>query len=384
MACETPKPLSFLDFFSGVGGFRAGLEQAGMRCLGHCEIDKFADKSYRAIHDLKEDEWFANDIVAVLPADLPRANLWCAGFPCTDISTANNRRLGLDGARSGLFFELVRLLDGLPANARPDWLLLENVKAVLHIHGGWDMFRILHSLAERGYHCEYGCLDSSRFGVPQHRERVFIVARRLFGDGCRRKIFPVPCGAGKALRGLNGRQRQGKRIYDADGVAQTLMAGSGGFAGKTGLYAVGFNRREGVTGPLETACTLMASDCRGLNRNQTQTAVFVDLSAGAMKQTETARCLVSKYDSGIGRHKGEKSGVLAGGRIRKLTPREAWRLQGFSDAQFDKAAAVNSDAQLYRQAGNGVTVPVIAAIGRQIVLANGTYDRFDKDILPSF
>jgi len=242
------------------------------------------------------------------------------------------------------------------------------------MHAGQDFLRILVSLAERGYHTEYGCLDSSRFGVPQHRERVFIVARRHFGDGCAGEIFPVACGNGKAMRCLNGRQRQGSRIYDSDGVSATLMAGGGGFAGKTGLYAVGFNRKEGITGPLENACTLQASDYRGLNRNQTQTAVFVDLTAGAPMQTDTARCLVAKYDSSITNHKGERSGVLAGGRVRRLTPREAWRLQGWTDAQFDKAAAVNSDAQLYRQSGNGVTVNVVAAIGRQIVRAQEEYE----------
>jgi len=194
-----------------------------------------------------------------------------------------------------------------------------------------------------------------------------------FGNGCTGKIFPLPCADGKAMRCLNGRVRQGRRIYDANGVSATLMAGGGGFAGKTGLYAVGFNRREGVIGPLENACTLQASDYRGLNRNQTQTAVFVDLSAGAPKETDAARCLLANYDGRVTNHKGEYSGVSEGGRIRKLTPREAWRLQGWTDEQFDKAAAVNSDAQLYRQAGNGVTTSVVAAIGRQIVKAQEEY-----------
>ena len=366
--------MRFIDFFSGAGGFRAALEQAGMRCAGHCEIDRFADKSYRAIFEIREDEWFADDILGVMPADLPRANLWCAGFPCQDCSCSNNLQLGLDGARSGLFFEVIRLLDGLVPEARPGWLLFENVAALLWVRQGWDAYRVFHSLAARGYHTEYGLLNSARFGVPQHRERVFIVARKHFGAGCTEKIFPVPCGAGKALRQLNGRTRQGRRIYDPDGVSQTLMAQGGGFAGKTGLYAVGFNRREGITGPLENACTLQASDYRGLNRNQTQTAVFVDLSAGAPAQTENARCLTAKYDAGIGNHKGERSGVYEGGRVRRLTPREAWRLQGWTDDQFDKAAAVNSDAQLYREAGNGITIPVVAAIGRKIAEAQQAYE----------
>ena len=369
MACE---PLTFLDFFSGAGGFRAGFEQAGMRCLGHCEIDRFADRSYRAIFDVKEDEWFADDVMEAMPADLPRANLWCAGFPCQDISGAAPVRDGLDGARSGLFFEIIRLLDGLAANARPEWVVLENVKRLQEIHGGWDLYRILDSLAQRGYAWEFGVVNSSWF-VPQNRERIFIVARRHFGDGCTGKVFPLPCADGKAMRCLNGRVRQGRRIYDAEGVSATLMAQGGGFAGKTGLYAVGFNRREGIIGPLENACTLQASDYRGLNRNQTQTAVFVDLTVGAPTLTDTARCLLAKYDSSVSKHKGERSGVYANGRVRKLTPKEAWRLQGWTDAQFDKAAAVNSDAQLYRQSGNGVTVNVVAAIGQQIIQAQEEY-----------
>lgn len=81
-------PMTFLDFFSGVGGFRKGFELCGMVCKGHCEIDKFADRSYRAIHDVKEDEWYGEDITKTEPADLPRVNLWAGGFPCQDISVS--------------------------------------------------------------------------------------------------------------------------------------------------------------------------------------------------------------------------------------------------------------------------------------------------------
>lgn len=98
--------MTFLDFFSGIGGFRKGFELCGMRCVGHCEIDKYADRSYRAIHDIKEDEWYAADITKVTPAELPRADLWAAGFPCQDISVSGRQR-GINGARSGLFLRLL-------------------------------------------------------------------------------------------------------------------------------------------------------------------------------------------------------------------------------------------------------------------------------------
>ncbi len=360
-----------------------------MVCKGHCEIDKFADRSYRAIHDIKEDEWYAKDITEVNPADLPRVNLWTGGFPCQDISVSGKRR-GLVGERSALFFEITRLLEGTEPENRPEWIVLENVKNLFSVHRGWDFAAVLTALAEVGYCVEYGLLNSRFHGVPQNRERVYLVAHRHFGAGSGRKVFPVGAGDSKALVSLT-RGRQGERVYDPVGVGCTLTSESGGFAGKTGLY-------------------------------------FVDLCRGKPKLTETARCIKARYDAGVSNHSAENSGVfhpdpsektmriknatkrgyldasygdgvslshpgsntrrgrvgkgyaqtldtscsvgtpdLRRGRIRRLTPRECWRLQGFSDEMFERAAAVNSDTQLYKQAGNSVTVPVVYAVGKRIV-----------------
>ena len=204
------EPMTFLDFFSGVGGFRKGFELCGMICKGHCEIDKFADRSYRAIHDVKEDEWYGEDITKTEPADLPRVNLWAGGFPCQDISVSGRQR-GLAGKRSSLFFEIVRLLKGMPAEDRPEWLVLENVKNLLSVNRGWDFATVLHSLAEIGYHIEYGLLNSRFHGVPQNRERIYLVAYRHFRAEGGRKVFPVTAGDGKALIQLIG-GTQGKRV----------------------------------------------------------------------------------------------------------------------------------------------------------------------------
>ena len=216
--------MTFLDFFAGIGGFRKGFELCGMRCVGHCEIDKYADRSYRAIHDVKEDEWYAADITKVAPADLPRADLWAGGFPCQDISVAGRQR-GLDGARSGLFFTLAQLVKGQSPENRPTWIVLENVKNLLSIHGGWDFATVLDTLASLGYHVEYGLLNTKYFGPPQNRERVFIVACRHPGAGRGPKIFPVPAGSGKALIQLIGGM-QGQRVYDPAGISVTMAAQS--------------------------------------------------------------------------------------------------------------------------------------------------------------
>ena len=204
--------MTFLDFFSGIGGFRKGFELCGMRCVGHCEIDKYADRSYRAIHNVKEDEWYAADITKVTPAELPRADLWAAGFPCQDISVSGRQR-GINGARSGLFFTLAELVKGQNPENRPTWLVLENVKNLLSIHGGWDFAAVLDTLASLGYHIEYGLLNTKDFGPPQNRERVYLVACRHSGTGGGPKIFPVPAGCGKALIQLIGGM-QGQRVYD--------------------------------------------------------------------------------------------------------------------------------------------------------------------------
>ena len=420
--------ITFLDFFSGIGGFRKGFELCGMKCIGHCEIDKYADRSYRTIFDVREDEWYRNDITSVDPRELPRANLWAGGFPCQDISVSGKCR-GLDGERSGLFFQLIRLLEGKAPQDRPEWIVLENVKNLLSVNKGFDFAAVLYSLAALGYNIEYGLLNSKLFGVPQNRERVYIIAYRHFRARSRRKIFPISAGSGKALIQLIGGQ-QGKRVYDPSGIAPTMTSNTGGFGGKAGLYAVGYNRKDGITKELDCAYALTASDTRGINRNQTQTAVFVDLCNGKPKLTETARCIKARYNSSITNRSADNSGVFYGccpvvtperenkrqngrrmktcgepaftitaqdrhgvalrectacpdfflnpenrkhppnrplcGRIRRLTPRECWRLQGFSDELFDKAQTVNSDHQLYRQAGNSVTIPVVYAVGLRI------------------
>lgn len=188
--------------------------------------------------------------------------------------------------------------------------------------------------------------------------------------------------------------------------------------GKTGLYLVGFNRKDGIVGKRDTAIPLNASDFRGVNRNQTQNAVLVDLCSGHPKQTDAARCLTARYgQTTLSNRKGERSGVLLikeatkkgykeaqpgdtvdlgyagsntrrgrvgrdiahtletsciqgivenGGRIRRLMPRECLRLQGFEEWQIDRILAIQSDAQAYKQAGNSVTVHVIEAIARRI------------------
>lgn len=176
--------MKFFDFFAGIGGFRLGMEMAGHECVGHCEIDKYADMSYRAMHHPKETEVFFNDIRTVRAADMPECGCYCFGFPCQAFSIAGHRR-GFEDTRGTLFFEVMRLAK----ERQPQILFAENVSGLLNHEGGITFGIIISTMAELGYSVEWQVLDSQNFGVPQHRERVFIVGH-LGGRGAG-KVFPI-------------------------------------------------------------------------------------------------------------------------------------------------------------------------------------------------
>lgn len=307
--------MKFIDFFAGIGGFHSGLERAGMECIGWCEFDKFAQKSYRAMYDT-EGLWFGEDVTKVRGWDLPKADLWTFGFPCQDVSIAGKQKGLKKGTRSGLFYEIMRLLDERKEN-KPKWLVCENVKNLLSIDGGGGFLNVVSEMAERGCSVEWKVYNSKDYGVPQNRERVYIVGH--YGSSPGRPLLPIRRANTATLREIVG-GRQGERVYDGNKISRTLIGQGGGLGAKTGLYT------------------------------------FVDIN-----------------NKGLPNRPAECSGVLELNepiRIRRLTPRECFRLQGFTDEQFDRAAAVNSETQLYKQAGNAVTVNVVEEIGRHIVKTN--------------
>lgn len=177
--------MRFLDFFAGIGGFRLGMEMAGHECVGHCEIDEAANRSYKAMHNPKESEWFARDITTVEPWDLPEAEVYCFGFPCQAFSIAGQRR-GFEDTRGTLFFEVMRLAK----ERHPQLLFAENVKGLLNHDNGRTFGTIIRTMDELGYDVEWQVCNSKYLGVPQNRERVFIIGHYR-GGGCTRKILPL-------------------------------------------------------------------------------------------------------------------------------------------------------------------------------------------------
>ena len=175
--------MKFFDFFAGIGGFRLGMEMAGHECVGHCEIDKYANMSYMAMHKPKESEVYFGDIRTVDPWDMPECDIYCGGVPWQSFSIAGKRR-GFEDTRGTLFFEIMRIAK----ERHPRYLFLENVKGLLNHDGGGTFQTIIETMEELGYSVEWQVLNS-RYYVPQNRERVFIVGH-LGGFGGR-PIFPI-------------------------------------------------------------------------------------------------------------------------------------------------------------------------------------------------
>ena len=360
--------MKFVDFFAGIGGIRLGLERAGHKCVGFCEWDKFARQSYKAMYDT-EGEWENHDIRTAQSYGIPKADLWTFGFPCQDLSIAGKRKGLQEGERSGLFYEIIRLLQGLRQEDKPRWLLAENVKGLFSAGGGFDFLRCIVELGQLGYNIEYQLLNSKDFGVPQNRERVFIVGR--LGDGSGREVFPLARADGEnpcKLQELTSGVADANRVYDGSGFARTLKGEAGGGGAKTGLYTIKVlgnympsgHSAGNVYDPSGLAPTVMEN-------HNTVSAVAIDITYNKPKTTDIARYLQARYNKGRSSRSAEISGVLEGTRIRKLTPRECWRLQGFPDDYFDRALAAGvSNSQLYKQAGNAVTVNVAEAIGRRL------------------
>lgn len=466
--------MKFIDLFAGIGGFRRGMELAGHECVGFCEFDKFATASYTSMHlltleqrerlnkmplkqrqkeILKEEyrngEWYANDIRRVYAGDIPRADCWCFGFPCQDISVAG-KQLGFQGNRSSLFFRVMYLIGQLEEENRPTYLFVENVKNLLSVNGGWDFARLLIEMEQRGYDAEWQVLNSKDFGVPQNRERCFIIGH-LRGRSTA-KVFPVERTDGEnSIQIIDHKDgyRKNTQVFAPDGITETLDTGQGGGRGhhvalpcfidlcNSGTETTSIARclqaryqkgcgtykaqNSGIAIPVltpdraekrqngrrfkedgEPMFTLTGQDRHGVaiepigvidsqgikvaeatKQGYSECRVGIDsvnLSVPGSKTRrgrvgrDVANTLDTSCNQGIFVQVSEELTIYAVWyekyqcyiAIRKLTPKECFRLQGWTDDYFEKAEFVNSDSQLYKQAGNGVTVNVIRAIAEKI------------------
>ena len=397
------------------------MEAAGHECIGFCEIDKFARKSYKAIHDTK-GELELHDITRVTDdtvRGIGHVDIICGGFPCQAFSIAGKRK-GFEDTRGTLFFEIARFASIL----RPRLLFLENVKGLLNHNGGDTFETILSALDELGYDAEWQVLNSKNFGVPQNRERVFIIGH-LRGRSTR-TIFPfggndkaTDCKQPKIKKVGNIRKKgksQSGDVVSTDSLAPTLCStttqkdplkvaipvltpdclekrqngrrfkedGEPMFTltsqDRHGIVVAGklpgnHDQNSKVYNPRGLAPTLSTMQGGGqepkIRVKEATSQGYAEAEIGdsvnlAHPNSKTRRGRVGKGQANT-LLTGESQGVVTPDfRIRKLTPKECWRLQGFPDWAFEKAQEVNSNSQLYKQAGNSVTVNVIAEIAKRL------------------
>ena len=374
--------LTFVDLFAGVGMARMGMEQAGFKCVYTCEFDKHKRKEYEIIHG---NEPKGCDIREVRAADIPRADVWFFGAPCQDFSLAGLRK-GLGGDRSSLIGEVFRLIEE-KAEDKPTWLVYENVKGMLSSNNGWDFLSILLAMDGLGYDVEWQVLNTKNFGLPQNRERVYTIGHlRKCGS---KQILPITKDSGQIdkLEGkinsttitarygnalsngtyiVEGNERKQTcinqvasldsdkrfnpnqyRVYGTDGLSPCLNTMQGG--GREPHVLVKSKDHSCNQGVIVKACL-------------TPDRIEKRQNGRRFKEDGEPMFTLTKQDiHGVFIQDGEEY------VIRKLTPKECMRLQGVPDEYTDRLIQAGiSDSQIYKAAGDGLSVPIAKEIGERI------------------
>ncbi|MDO4427565.1 MAG: DNA (cytosine-5-)-methyltransferase [Moraxella sp.] len=315
--------LTFVDFCSGIGAGRLGLENAGMKCVAHSEIDSNPDLTYQLFFD---DISNLGDLTKLNPDDLPNFDVMLAGFPCQTFSIVG-KRAGMNDDRGQIIYYLTDILK----RKNTPFFILENVKGLINHNKGETLTSILELLSDAGYQVYYQVLDSQYYGVPQMRERVYFV-------GIRKDIvhtpfeFPKPINANPIDYYLSD-----DRDYGFDNNNPTFQK----------YLASKYNNNQ------YNIDEIVKTDYQVIDWRQSDFRLYENKSP-------TLR---------TGRH-----GILytKNGKLRKLSGYEALLLQGFPKEIAKKVIEHKlPDSKILSQAGNAMTVTVIEALGRQLLKAIG-------------
>ncbi len=337
--------MKYFDAFSGFGGFSLGIQKAYVSnqqsteieqdrkgrhgdshevaddvlspsrtsplCVGFSEVDKYAIQVYSKHFPTHKPY---GDITKLDPTTLPDFDLLVGGFPCQAFSIAG-KRAGFEDTRGTLIYDVLRIVK----EKHPRTVLLENVKGLLSHDSGRTFKTIITSLAELGYAVEWQVLNAKNFGVPQNRERVFIIGH-LGGFGGR-QVFPIARSNRSHLQEITQGVSDAQRIYDPAGLAKSQKALGGGMGAKTGLYAIHQLARGKNAGGEKEICPTIT-----------------------------------------GRSFQDNNHLVAGAKVRRLTPTECERLMGLPDGWTEGV----SDTQRYKLCGNGVVVNVVKEIIKRL------------------
>ena len=338
--------------------------------IGFSEIDKYASAVLK-YHWPKIKNY--GDITKINWSEVPDFNLLTGGSPCQNLSIAG-KRAGLGGNRSGLFYEFIRAVK----EKKPKYFIWENVKGALSSNNGRDFAIVLNEMAEAGYSLWWQVLNAKDFGVPQNRERIFVVG---FRDGSPREVFFERGSGGKNIVENDTGQiyKQTRKLSDAfrirstDGVSATLKGFGGGMGAKTGLYAItrGRSTEDWKVGTVAPSRRLSDKDDirvmvpeatkQGYAMAEEGDSINLSVINSTTRRGRVGKGIAQTLDTGMQQH------TISDSRIRRLVPVECERLMGLPDgwttygASNDIIPAIMdiSDSQRYKMCGNGVVVNVV-------------------------
>ena len=389
-----------LSLFSGIGAFEKALKNIGVDydLVGYSEIDKYASKSYAAIHNVDES-MNLGDITKINEKELPKdIDLITYGYPCQDISLAGKQK-GLfneDGSktRSGLFFDALRIIEEI----QPRVAIAENVKNLVGKKFKPQFDIILDSLDKAGYNNYWQVLNAKDYGIPQNRERVFIVSiRKDIDNGFE---FPKAVPLQLRLKDMlddevdekyylskeqidrinnSNFMQEKKRLQEKDYV-DTLLARDykdpkcvavepkrigGLFDTETSKHQAGsIWDKECISPTIDTMQGGYRQPLVTIDDNVSNDEIKINVIGNYSPSGYDASRIVDENGLAptVKENHGTVTATIQNYRIRKLTPKECWKLMGFDDEDFEKAEKVNSNTQLYKQAGNSIVVDVLENI----------------------
>ena len=367
--------IKFLSLFSGIGAFESALKNLGIdfEVVNYCEIDKFASKSYSMIHDIPETKNL-KDVTEVTEWDvLDKVDLITYGFPCQDISLAGKQKglINEDGSltRSGLFFKALDIIKWY----KPKIAIAENVKNLTSKKFAEQFRIVLDSLDEAGYNCYWKVLNAKDYGIPQNRERVFIISIRKDIDNGSFN-FPEPMPLELRLKDML-EDEVDEKYYLSEKMFNYVLDVNG-----TQKGTAWDGRADNDTLNSKVAHTISVRGATGCQRAGVSNFI-VDGLDEEIKVKDFKIMVMGNYSpSGhdasrivhpdgiaptVKENHGTVTAVTENLKVRKLTPRECFRLMGFKDEEFNKIIGI-SNAQLYKQAGNSIVVNVLEAIFKNI------------------